>query len=151
VSRGSSVSIVSDYEMDDRGSIPSRDNRAFLLPLRPVRLWGLSDLLSSGYRGVRSPGVKSGRGVTLTTHRHLVQRSRTRRRYTSSPSKRLPRRVSGTALPYFTASQEYFQRNRNIYSFILVLGVCIFTRPPYYSNLPLYLPLSLLFLFIHFL
>jgi hypothetical protein len=36
--------------------------------------------------GVLSPGVKSGRGVTLTTHPHLVPRPRMGRSYTSSPS-----------------------------------------------------------------
>jgi hypothetical protein len=35
------------------------------------------------------PGVKRGRGVTLTTHPHLVSRSRMSRSYTSSSSKRL--------------------------------------------------------------
>jgi hypothetical protein len=35
------------------------------------------------------PGVKRGRGVTLTTHPHLVPRSRMSRSYTSSPLKRL--------------------------------------------------------------
>jgi hypothetical protein len=39
--------------------------------------------------GVLSPGVKRGRGVTLTTHPHLVPTSRTRRKYASSPPKRL--------------------------------------------------------------
>jgi hypothetical protein len=34
-------------------------------------------------------GVKRGRGVTLTTHPHLVPRSRMSRSYTSSPHKRL--------------------------------------------------------------
>jgi hypothetical protein len=34
------------------------------------------------------PGVKRGRGVTLTTHPHLVPRSRMSRSYTSSPPKR---------------------------------------------------------------
>jgi hypothetical protein len=33
--------------------------------------------------GVLSPGVKRGRGVTLTTHPHLVSRSRMSRSYTS--------------------------------------------------------------------
>jgi hypothetical protein len=36
--------------------------------------------------GVLSPGLKSGRGVTLTTHPHLVPRSRMSRSCTSSPS-----------------------------------------------------------------
>jgi hypothetical protein len=35
-----------------------------------------------------SPGVKRGRGVTLTTHPHLVPRSRLSRSYTSSPAYR---------------------------------------------------------------
>jgi hypothetical protein len=35
--------------------------------------------------GVLSPGVKRGRGVTLTTHPHLVPRLRMSRSYTSSP------------------------------------------------------------------
>jgi hypothetical protein len=35
--------------------------------------------------GVLSPGVKRGRGMTLTTHPHLVPRSRMSRSYTSSP------------------------------------------------------------------
>jgi len=39
--------------------------------------------------GVLSPGVKRGRGVTLTTHPHLVPRSGMSRSYTSSPPKRL--------------------------------------------------------------
>jgi hypothetical protein len=38
---------------------------------------------------VVSPGVKRGRGVTLTTHHHLVPRSRMSRSYTPLPPKRL--------------------------------------------------------------
>jgi hypothetical protein len=38
-SRGSSVSIVSDYGLDDRGSIPDKGRRFFFQPLRPDRLW----------------------------------------------------------------------------------------------------------------
>jgi hypothetical protein len=43
------------------------------------------------------PGVKHGRGVTLTTHPHLVLRSWMSRSYTFSPPKRLMA-CSGTAL-----------------------------------------------------
>jgi hypothetical protein len=35
--------------------------------------------------GILSPGLKRGRGVTLTTHPHVVPRSRMSRSYTSSP------------------------------------------------------------------
>jgi hypothetical protein len=38
---------------------------------------------------VLSPGIKRGRSVTLTTHPHLVPRSRMSRSYTSSPLWRL--------------------------------------------------------------
>jgi hypothetical protein len=42
---------------------------------------------ASSTMGTRSPapGLKRGRGMTLTTHPHLVPRSRTNRSYTSSP------------------------------------------------------------------
>jgi hypothetical protein len=43
------------------------------------------------------PGSKRGRGVMLTTHPHLVQRSRTNRSYTSSPPS-ATMACSGTAL-----------------------------------------------------
>jgi hypothetical protein len=39
------------------------------------RLWGPPSLLSNGYQG-SSPGVKRGRKVTLTTHPHLLPKSR---------------------------------------------------------------------------
>jgi hypothetical protein len=54
----------------------------------PDRLRGPPSLLSNGYRGFFPPGgggVKRGRGVTLTTHPHLVPRLRMGRNYTSSP------------------------------------------------------------------
>jgi hypothetical protein len=51
MSRGSSGSIVSDYELDDRGSIPDRGREFFFWPLRPDRLWGPPSLLSNGYWG----------------------------------------------------------------------------------------------------
>jgi hypothetical protein len=45
----SSVSTVSDYGLDGRGSIPDRGRGFFLYPLRPDRLWGPPSLL---YRGL---------------------------------------------------------------------------------------------------
>jgi hypothetical protein len=90
-SRVSSGSIVSDYGLDDRAidvRYP-RGQRIFPLasvsrpalgPTQPPVQWIL---------GVLSPGVKRGRGVTLTTHPHLVPRSRMSMSYTSSAPKRL--------------------------------------------------------------
>jgi hypothetical protein len=80
-SRGSSVSFMSDYGLDDRGSIPetifplASASRPALGPTqRPVQ-W-IPEVLSAG--------IKRGRGVTLTTHTHLVPRLRMSRSYTSS-------------------------------------------------------------------
>jgi hypothetical protein len=53
-SRGSSVSIVSDYGMDDRAievRSPTGAEDFSSSPLRPDRLWGPPSLLSNGYRG----------------------------------------------------------------------------------------------------
>jgi hypothetical protein len=49
--------------------------------------------------GVLSPGVKRGRGVMLTTHPHLVPRSRMSRSYNSSPPSACMA-CRGTALLY---------------------------------------------------
>jgi hypothetical protein len=74
---GSSGSIVSDYGLDERRSRfdPRQGQRIFplasvsrpaLRPTQPPVQW---------VPGVLSPGVKRGRGVTLTTQPHLVPRS----------------------------------------------------------------------------
>jgi hypothetical protein len=89
---GSSVSIASGYGLDDRtdrGSIPGRGER--IVPLASVSrpVLGRTQLPVQWVPGVLSPGVKGGRGVTLTTHIHLVPRSGMSRNYTTSPPKRL--------------------------------------------------------------
>jgi hypothetical protein len=53
-------------------------SRPALRPTKPPVQW---------YRGP-FPGAKRGRDVTLTSHPHLVPRSRMRRSYSSSPPKR---------------------------------------------------------------
>jgi hypothetical protein len=45
------------YGLDDPGSIPGMARFVFS-PQRPDRLWGLPSLLSNGYQGALSPGVK---------------------------------------------------------------------------------------------
>jgi hypothetical protein len=79
----------------DRSSIPDRDRRPVLYPLRPDQLWGPPRV-----PGALSPGVKWGCGVMLTAHPILVPRLRKSRSYTSSPPKRLSWRVAGQL--YFT-------------------------------------------------
>jgi hypothetical protein len=82
----SSVSIVSNYRLDNQASIPSRDKAFF----------SLASVSSSALRTTQPPiqcvlevlslGVKHCWGVTLTTHLHLVPGSRMSRSYTfSSP------------------------------------------------------------------
>jgi hypothetical protein len=74
---------------DDRRSIPGKGKSIFpvapvsrphLVPTYPPVQW---------VPGSLSPGLKRGRGVTLTTHPLLVPTSRMGRSYISSPPKRL--------------------------------------------------------------
>jgi hypothetical protein len=83
---GSSVSTVSGYGLHDRAievrsPAETKDfsSRPALVPTQPPVQW---------VTGLLSPGLKGGRGVTLTTHIHLVPRSRMSRSYTSCPPKR---------------------------------------------------------------
>jgi hypothetical protein len=89
VSRGSSVGVVSDYGLDDRGSDPRQRQRIFLLasafrpalePKQPPVQW---------VPGVLSPGINYGRGMMQTTHPHLVPRLGMSRSFSSSPPRRL--------------------------------------------------------------
>jgi hypothetical protein len=101
-SRGSSVSIMSDYGLDDpaiRVRYPARakDFSCNLCVQTGSEAHPASYTMGTGGP---FPEAKSGRGVTLTTHPHLVPRSRMSRRYTSSPPKRHVA-CSGTALPFF--------------------------------------------------
>jgi len=77
------VSIVSGYGLDGQ-AIEVRSlagAKDFSSSLCPDWFWGPVQWEP----GVLSPGVKHGRGMTLTTHPHLVLRSRMSRSYTSSP------------------------------------------------------------------
>jgi hypothetical protein len=88
MSRGSSVSIVTDYGLTTAVRSPTEADdfilvsasRSALGPTQPPVQW---------VPGVLSLGVKRCRGVMLTTHLHLVPRLRMSRGYTVSPPKRL--------------------------------------------------------------
>jgi hypothetical protein len=66
-SRGSSVGIAIGNELDGRGSIPSRGHIFFSAAQRPDLLWIRPDSYSMHI---------DGRRAKLTTHLHLVPRSR---------------------------------------------------------------------------
>jgi hypothetical protein len=85
-SRGSSVSIVSDYGLDDR-AIEVRspaEERDVSSNLCVQTGSGAHPASCTMVTGVLSQGVNRSRGVTLTTHPHLVPKSRMSRSCTSS-------------------------------------------------------------------
>jgi hypothetical protein len=88
-SRGSLVSIVPNYGLDDRGSIPEQRQKIFLLASASRPAMRPTHPPVQRVPGVLSPGVKRGRGVMLTTNPHLVPRLRMSRSYTSSPPMRI--------------------------------------------------------------
>jgi hypothetical protein len=94
MSRGISVSIVTEYGLDDRDSIPDRGRGFFQTGS------GAHPASCPMGTGVLSPGLKRGRGVMLTTHPHLVPRLSMSRSYTSSPPHVPPWCVAGQL--YFT-------------------------------------------------
>jgi hypothetical protein len=59
---------VSEYGLDDRGSIPGRGKRIFPLNFESRTALGPTQPPVQWVPWVLSPGVKSSRGVTLTTH-----------------------------------------------------------------------------------
>jgi hypothetical protein len=89
-SRVSSGSIVSDYGLYDRAigvrSLAGAKDFSSILCVQTGS--GAHPASCTMGIGGPSPGVKRGRGVTLTTHPHLVPISWMSRSYTSSPPKR---------------------------------------------------------------
>jgi hypothetical protein len=86
-SRGSSVSVVSDYGLDDRAigvrsPAGAKDFASNLCVQTGSQAHPHSCTMGTGSP---CPGEKGGRGVKLTTHSHLVTRSSMSRSYTSSP------------------------------------------------------------------
>jgi hypothetical protein len=88
----------------DCGSIPGRGERIF--PLTSVSRPALGSIQPpvQWVLGVHSLGLKRGRGVTLTTHPHLMPRLRMSRSYTSSP----PRRLRGVYWDSFSFNLQLY-------------------------------------------
>jgi hypothetical protein len=99
MSRGSSVSTVSDYGLDDRAigvGFPAR-TRDFSSNLCVQTGSEAHPASCTMGNGGPFPGAKRGWSVTLTTHPYLLPRSRLSRSYTSSPP-RAAMACSGAAL-----------------------------------------------------
>jgi hypothetical protein len=90
-SQVSSGSIVSDYGLDDRaiGVRSLAGANDFSSNLCAQTGSEAHQAFSTMGTGGPFPRPKHGRGMTLTTHPHLVPRSGMSRSYTSSPPKRL--------------------------------------------------------------
>jgi hypothetical protein len=54
-----------------KGSIPGEHKRLFCIPVSRPAL-GLTQLLMQWVQRAPCPGIKSGRGMKLTTHLHLA-------------------------------------------------------------------------------
>jgi hypothetical protein len=104
-------SVLSDYGLGDRGSILGRGERIFPLTSVPRLALGPTQPPVKWVPGFLSLGPKRGRGVTLTTHPHLVPRSRMSRSYTSYPPQAPPWRAVG--LLYFTLLKYYHYNKVN--------------------------------------
>jgi hypothetical protein len=86
-SRCSSVSIVSDYRLDDRaiGVRSPAEATVFSSSLCVQTGSGAHPASCTMGTGGSFSGVNRGQGVMLTTHPHLVLRSIMSRSYTSTP------------------------------------------------------------------
>jgi hypothetical protein len=121
-SHGSSGSIVSDYGLDDRGSIPDRGRGFLLAPTSRLAL-GPTQPPVQWVPGVLSPGVKRGRGVTLTIHPNLVPRMGMSRSYTSPPPQTPSWRVAGQLILLFETIKS------RLIIYIIIHLICVFTFP----------------------
>jgi hypothetical protein len=94
--------VVSDYGLEDR-AIDVRSPagaKDFSSSLCVQTSHGAHLASCTMCTGVPFPGTKRGRGVTLTTHSHIVLRSRMSRSYTSCPPS-ATMACSGSALLFF--------------------------------------------------
>jgi hypothetical protein len=98
---------VSGYGLDDRGdrgSIPGRGERISSLACVSRPALGPTQAPVQWVPRVLSPGLKRGRGVTLTTHPHLMPRSGMSRSYSFSPPSACLA-CSGTALAFLLSNK----------------------------------------------
>jgi hypothetical protein len=100
---GSSVSVwLQTGRPGDLGSIPGRGERIFPLSSVSRPALGLTQPPIQWVPGVLSPGLKRSRGMTQTTHPHLVPRSRMGRNFIySAPNASVV--CSGTALALYAS------------------------------------------------
>jgi hypothetical protein len=117
---GSSVSIVSDYRVDDPVFNPRQRQRisSSLCVQTSSEAHPASCTMGTGDP---FPGVKCRRGVMLTTLPHPVPRSRINRSYTSSPPWRLPG-GGGTAFALYEAHSSPLHRFQRWFTVLLTVS-----------------------------
>jgi hypothetical protein len=127
-----SVGIATGYRMDDRGvgvRVPLGP-RIFSSPRCPDRLWGPPNLLSNGYRGALSPGVKRPgceADHSLPTSAEVKEKwFYTATPHTLSCGVMLNSLSAGTSLPFFYRVSRITTLSRK----------CIRHPAKYTSNLP---------------
>jgi hypothetical protein len=119
-----SVKMYNVWQRTGRPGFDSRQRRR-IFPLTSASRPALRPAKPpiQGVPGARSPGVKGGRGVRLTTHPLLVPRLRKIRSYTSChPSACMER--NGTTLP-FTFLQMYANRSHVFQVHSLLVDTCV--------------------------
>jgi hypothetical protein len=123
----------------DRGSIPGGGERIFPLAFVTRPALGPTQSPFQWVPGFLSP-VKRGRGVTLTTHPHVVPRSWISRSYTSCiPSAFVA--CSGTALLLYTGSRTHL---KEVAAEIIWSRKCKYLFFPYSPPFPSYNVLMLM-------
>jgi hypothetical protein len=121
-SRGSSVSIMSVYGLDDRaiGIRSPAGAKEFSSSLCVQTGSGARPASCTMGTGGPFPGAKRGRGVTLTTHPDLVPRSGMSRSYISSPQS-ASMACSGTALLFALLYYYYHHHHHHFLSQVFFL------------------------------
>jgi hypothetical protein len=112
-----------------RSRFDPRQGQIFLLAPASRPALGPNQPPIQWVQGVLSPGVKLGRGVTLTTHPHLVPRLRMSRSYTSSPPHVPPWRVAGQ-LYFLLCKSTCRERGYEMkcYSYFVIKWLCNSSR-----------------------
>jgi hypothetical protein len=97
---------------------PRQEQIMFPLASAPIPAVGPTNSPVQWVPGVLPPGLKSGRGATLTTHHHIVPRSRTSTIYSAPPPPQsVSMACSGTASLYLVNVTVIILEKRTLLTF----------------------------------